>query len=1125
MHSPGPAARFRILYEAQKVSSFIVVIPGLGISPPESWGSSHGQPWLETLLSNAAPNSSILCFDHGLSTEDTFSWPKLVESGDALLQCLLKERENEAALCLAQLDIRTFGGLISVVSGIILMGTPHSKQAADEVWRNISLIPKASLKKFSKQEISKDEMSILINISTQFEEINDTPIAPILSAYEKRETKIRSGLGRFQVKSTLLVKREFSLTHIHNEKYIELDADHTSLCDISSQSDAYTQIATFIRESIGATQRDIFLDNASSHRSAEQEDQEDYFATEAQCTMSGSMSPGYRTGGDDDYREARAKSPPFRPGQFQQKRHEKTTRNQRTQISYTARLATFDLISEASDFSQRDPKLPCFFRKSHIRNHEFFGRQDVLRKMEDALLPRSSTKRHGAHDELRTFGLCGLGGVGKTEVAVRFMFDHRDDFDAIFWVQADEAAKLAEDFCQIALELGLEDPGTVQNKAVSRDLVKKWLTWPLKHNRRPSMPSIHDEFASWLLILDNVDEPEILKEYWPFEGSGSILVTSRDPLAKGRAFRMTSGHTLKPFEERESAEFLVGLTQNDSDDDDDDDDDGREQHPRHHGAVPSEAISVAQRLGGLPLALTQMAGIINFKRLSYKDFLSQYDQGQRVKELHALRLGIQDTTYKHTLSSVWALDRLSRGALALLEVISLVDPDRIPEDILTGGEFKRPIEGYLQDTGEYHEARAELVKSSLITRNKQQEFVRVHRLTQDGVRAEMDGTHLETAFDTTVSLIVAVWPFVSMEWRHGTSRWEKCEACFPHVLRLKNFYLREIIPENIFKAGINFAKLLNDVGWYFYERSIPENCETFFQLAQEICESQEGEPDEEAVDLLSEIYYSRGADASEVNEPERCMEYTTKFWKLRLKHAETSLKGQRDLRLGMSYNQMGVAYLMNRDYESAVGVLKKAFEVYASLDDPAPIKATLPAANMGLAYWFLRRYDEAYTVLIGILREREKVFGKNDKESFKTGRVLHALGNVRASQGRLKESYDFHQRALMQYRSTIGDNHHRTADVKKLPSSCKIFMNSYDSRKLLEQALKVFSSRIHYRHEKARTDHLMGKLMALKRNVEMSEQHFSEAFVGYQMLKPDDPRSREELSDTDYEELVCFWSC
>lgn len=85
-------------------------------------------------------------------------------------------------------------------------------------------------------------------------------------------------------------------------------------------------------------------------------------------------------------------------------------------------------------------------------------------------------------------------------------------------------------------------------------------------------------------------------------------------------------------------------------------------------------------------------------------------------------------------------------------------------------------------------------------------------------------------------------------------------------------------------------------------------------------------------------------------------------------------------------------------------------------------------------------------------------------------------------------------------------------------------MNSHNSRKLLEQALKVFSSRAHYRHEKARSNHLMGKLMALKRNVEMSEKYFSETFAGYQVLKPGDHRSRDELSDTDYEKLVCFWS-
>ena len=117
------------------------------------------------------------------------------------------------------------------------------------------------------------------------------------------------------------------------------------------------------------------------------------------------------------------------------------------------------------------------------------------------------------------------------------------------------------------------------------------------------------------------------------------------------------------------------------------------------------------------------------------------------------------------------------------------------------------------------------------------------------------------------------------------------------------------------------------------------------------------------------------------------MEYTSRFWKLRLEHSKTSTNGRRDIRLAMSYNQMGVAYMMMRDYESAVGVLEQALDVYKNLEKSTPIMATLPAANMGLACWFLKRYDDAYKVLIDILREREKVFGVNDNESFKF--VLH----------------------------------------------------------------------------------------------------------------------------------------
>lgn len=589
------------------------------------------------------------------------------------------------------------------------------------------------------------------------------------------------------------MRKEFSLTHIQHEKDLGVDADHITLCDIGNQTEAYQEIAKFIRESIEATQRDIFLDNASSHYSIEHSDLDDIIERRGQGLKSESISP------QSGKNHPGHKSAPELP------------RVKQSHTSNPSRVATFDLISEVSNFSQRDPILPCFLRKTHIRNRDFFGRRDVLGKMEETLLPSPLLGSRTNHGNLKTFGLCGMGGVGKTEIAVEFMFAHRDDYDAIFWVESDEPTKIADGFCQIALELGLEEAGTKQNQAMSRDLVKTWLTCPLRHHRRSSMPTGARDFASWLLILDNVDDPAILSDYWPSEGIGSILVTSRDPLARGREFRVTAGVTLQPFEERDAAKFLVGLTENDSEGDDESDD--IKQQAGHQVAIPGDAIAIAQRLGGLPLALAQMAGVINRQYLSYKEFLSMYDQDQALKELHALNLGMQDTGYKHTLASVWALDRIGQGASSLLDVISLIDPDHIPEDLLTRGAKEVPTEGYPQDTSDYQKARAELTKSSLITRNKKQEVLRIHRLTQDGVRAAMDHEHLQRTFDSVVTLISAVWPFVTIDWRHNTSRWERCETFFPHILRLKNLYSGLNQQQQRLRPGIKFAKLLNDVGW------------------------------------------------------------------------------------------------------------------------------------------------------------------------------------------------------------------------------------------------------------------------------------------------------------------------
>jgi hypothetical protein len=603
------------------------------------------------------------------------------------------------------------------------------------------------------------------------------------------------------------VRREYSITHLKYEKSLEVDADHNDLCNFGSKSVTYDSVSAFIKEAIQATQRDLFLypDTSQVSEYVDFEELENDADSRSQHRRPKEASPQrpsmYSNLSQDSVPQSRYNEPLKRAG--------------------TSSAATFDMISEVSNFSLKDPKLPCFLPMTHVRNNDFFGRHDVLKKIEESLLPGSHLQtKDGA--ELKTFGLCGLGGVGKTEIAVEFMFSHRGDFDAIFWVQSDEPTKVAEGFCSIAVGLGLEQPGTIQNQAVSRDLVKRWLTKPLKHYRRPSMPAT-GEYASWLLILDNVDDPVILKDYWPSGGRGSILITSRDPLAKGRTFRTTGGQILQPFKEEDAAHFLCQLADNDSDNEDEDDseneneignmdEDSRSADPSR---ISNDALAIARRLGGLPLALIQMAAVISRNDMTYKDFLEYYDREQCVKDFIDFNLG-QDTGYEHTLSTVWALDRLSRGASSLLEVISLIDPDRIQEEILEQDSSTVQIEdgrGYPQDPSEYLKARAELIKSSLITRNKIQHIIRVHRLTQDGVRAAMDHKRLQQTFNSAVSLISSVWPFVTIDRRHNITRWEKCDSLVPHILRLKNFYSSFNAPPKTLEPGIKFAKLLNDVGW------------------------------------------------------------------------------------------------------------------------------------------------------------------------------------------------------------------------------------------------------------------------------------------------------------------------
>jgi hypothetical protein len=382
--------------------------------------------------------------------------------------------------------------------------------------------------------------------------------------------------------------------------------------------------------------------------------------------------------------------------------------------------------------------LPCFLLNAHSSKEDFCGREDILERLAAEFLPSKNIVT-ASGVALRQFALCGFGGIGKTEIAREFSQRHKASFDAVFWVVADEIAKLDHHYQQISLALGLEDQSECKSQVVSREIVKGWLSNPRKNLSGSDELVQPGSEPTWLLIFDNADDPMILADYWP-HGSGSILVTSRDPLAKSMFTRRPSGLDLGPLSQQDSLSLFNHLSTISND---------RELNT---------ARQISDALGGVPLAISQIAGIIRRQDLTLSEFFELYADHEEHASFYGTKFDTTLVTYGHSLSTVWAFEKLKPQARQLLELISFLDPDVIGEDLLMEASVELLFEGTQFKKSNYIEARTDLLQSSLVQRDKQKQQISVHRIVQDVILAAMDVTKKQFIFDQVVRLLWADWP-------------------------------------------------------------------------------------------------------------------------------------------------------------------------------------------------------------------------------------------------------------------------------------------------------------------------------------------------------------------------------
>lgn len=443
----------------------------------------------------------------------------------------------------------------------------------------------------------------------------------------------------------------------------------------------------------------------------------------------------------------------------------------------------------------RKARLPCFQLAHHSPNQEFLGRRDVFGQIDDYLLPRVANDDNVS---TRSFALCGMGGIGKTSLAIEYAFSRRCKFGAVFWIEAAGVSQLATDFGRISTHLGLELIEEAIDLESSKEFTKAWLNKPRSHEYLNS-PNMEND--SWLLIFDNADNIDIIADYIPYNGHGSVLVTSRDPFAKTHFFSGGAGIDMEPLLAQEAATLLRNLVspvENASDDSNDNDE-------------RIASLEMAERLDGLPLAMSQIAGFIRRRQISIREFAELYNNDIRYAEFHDVSNPSQERRYGSTLATAFRLSELPNDASRLLQLLAFLNPDRIREDIFirSGSQLAGQSSAASWEPRKFEKARYDLTQSSMIKRSILKREICIHRVIQSEVRAHMDEADRYAAFSEVVNLLCARWP-PGDHCSQVTERWAICEDLLPHLERLYHLYLEH--PEWVqYEVEQALPTLMNEV--------------------------------------------------------------------------------------------------------------------------------------------------------------------------------------------------------------------------------------------------------------------------------------------------------------------------
>jgi tetratricopeptide (TPR) repeat protein len=620
-----------------------------------------------------------------------------------------------------------------------------------------------------------------------------------------------------------------------------------------------------------------------------------------------------------------------------------------------------------ADIARPLPETIC--NVPYARNPFFTGRTEILDGIRGALEATSTIAV--------TQAISGLGGIGKTQTTVEYAYRYRDNYEAIFWVIADNEATITSAYAEIARLLNLPEAMSLdQNRIV--ETVRHWF-------------ETHDK---WLLIMDNADTPSLVRRFLPLSPLGHILITSRaqnlDMLGIPRAL------DLQELSPDEALEFLLKRT-------------GREDTD-----VPERqaAANLAEELGWLPLALEQAGAYIAAHQARFEDYLVSFERRQ-LELLEASPPIVGD--YPRSVSTTWSLnfdeiDQVNAAAADLLRVSTFLSPDSIPLELITEGasETGRALSAALAQVQEdpvvMNTVLEPLIRYSLIRRDIESNTYSVHRLVQDTVKTAMDDESRRIWALRAVRAINFVFPSASY------ATWPLCDRLLPHSVKaaklVDDFDFQYADSGNFLNGVASYLRMIGDFG----------EAERLHLQGLAIAERDLG-PDDPSVathlNNLALVYI----DQYMYSKAEPLLVHALNI--------SENAHGADNSELALPYNNLGTFYVRWSQYaearpllQKAQPLLEKALELEKNSSEPEEFFYALILNNMAELYLGFGDYDKAELLCRTGLEIRERVDNPE-----KTGLSYITLASILLKKGEYDRSEEYFKLALANRETVYGSDH------------------------------------------------------------------------------------------------------